>query len=319
MAVAQGYSDGTISIANGATTAVGIGTNFLQWVTPGYPLFLAGQVVPVLSVTDNTHFEIALPWPGTNQVNASYFILYLTTTQLDLSQWYINVRTLVATLAGATIMIQVPDTQSAPDNALGQNGWWAIKLFDDGGAWKFWKKKLGVWVFVGTPIGIQMRGFWSGATDGTADYLANDIVSRLGVLYYALLPNTNKPPESNPTYWRTLLAGGNRYDIAFDASDRPDSGEVFRRMVFTTPVQFIAGMTDSRANALTPATATAVLSIRKNNVEFGTLTFNAAANVGVFASAAGATFAAGDILTIVAPNPRDATLATLAITLTGYR
>lgn len=312
---AQGYSDGTISIAQNGTTVTGIGTNFLQWVTPGYPLFLAGQVVPVLSVTDNTHLEIALPWPGANQSNASYFILFLTTTQLDLSQWYINVRTLVATLAGATIMVQVPDDQTVPDNALGQNGWWAIKLSEDGSAWKFWKKKLGVWVFVGTPVGIQWRALWSGATA----YVANDIVSRLGVLYLALLPGTNKPPESNPTFWQTLLAGGNRYDIAFDASDRPDSGEVFRRMVFTVAVQFIAGMTDSRANALTPATATAVLSIRKNNVEFGTLTFNVGAAVGVFASAAGTTFAAGDILTIVAPSPRDATLATLAITLTGYR
>lgn len=315
VAIAQGYSDGTISIEQGATTVVGIGTNFLQWVTPGYPLFLDGKVVPVLSVTDNAHFEIALPWPGANQVNAAYFILFLTTTQLELSQWYINVRTLVATLAGATIMVQVPDDQDAPGNALGQNGWIAVKYNIDGSPWKWWRKINGVWVFLGTPIGVSWGALWNGATA----YLNNVIVSRLGVLYISILSGTNKPPESNPTYWQTLLQGGNRYDIAFDASDRPDSGEVFRRMVFTTAVQFVAGMTDSRANALTPATATAVLSIRKNNVEFATLTFNAGAIVGVFASANGTTFAAGDILTIVAPNPRDATLATLAITLTGYR
>ncbi len=82
-------------------------------------------------------------------------------------------------------------------------------------------------------------------------------------------------------------------------------------------------LSDSFANASTGATNTAVYSIRKNGVQFGTVTFagggQAGPQAGTFAAPADTTFAAGDILTMGAPTPRDPTLSTVGITLTAYR
>ena len=121
------------------------------------------------------------------------------------------------------------------------------------------------------------------------------------------------------TYWEEMAAGGDRYDIAAFATDQPASGKAIAEMIFTTAVAFDANLPQSQAKAGTPATAAAVFSLQQNGTQFGTLTFAVAATAGVFASASGASFNAGDVLTVVAPSPRDATLANLAFTLTGYR
>lgn len=103
---------------------------------------------------------------------------------------------------------------------------------------------------------------------------------------------------------------------------RPGAAEVVWQGVFDVAVSFPADFTSvnevSRAYAGVPATAPAVYSIRKNGVEFGTLSFAAGATTGVFSGTA-TDFAAGDRLTIVAPDPRDASLAQIAITLAGAR
>ncbi len=103
---------------------------------------------------------------------------------------------------------------------------------------------------------------------------------------------------------------------------RPGAAEIVWQCVFDVPVEFPTDFASvnatSRSRADTAATAAAVYSICKNGVEFGTLTFAPAATIGVFDSAATA-FAAGDRLTIIAPDPRDDTLAQIAITLAGTR
>jgi len=89
--------------------------------------------------------------------------------------------------------------------------------------------------------------------------------------------------------------------------------------VFPLGVTFRAGLTDSAAGAEVAATASAVFSITKNGTQFATLTFGAASAVGVYACAADTFFAANDVLRIIAPNPRDATLSGVAACLVGYR
>lgn len=63
----------------------------------------------------------------------------------------------------------------------------------------------------------------------------------------------------------------------------------------------------------------AAFSLRKNGVEFATMTFALGATVATFACAVDAVFAPNDVFTIFAPNPRDATLAGVAATIVGYR
>jgi hypothetical protein len=307
------YATGTASVANGATTVTLTG-GITTPLVPGDPFYSGNAVGLINSITDNTHFELALPWAGTTAVNAAFVVPYLGAQRYQSAYNGQKVRQLLTLLDGIGVIYYVPSTQSVPDPANGNDGDFALKIVP-GSAFTFFQKTAGVWVNLGQPVGIANQGFWS----STTAYKVNDIVSRLGVLYIATALSTNQAPEAAPTYWQTLLAGGNRYDLAFDASDRPDSGDTFRRFVFTASVQYNAGMAESRAIALVAATASAVFSIKKNGTQFATVTFAAGGTTGTFACATTTTFAPGDVLTLTAPNPRDATLATIAITMTGYR
>lgn len=308
------YNTGNISVANGDTTVTFAGGGLTTTLVAGDPLFAGSSCGMIDSITDSTHLELALPWAGATLTNAAYIVPYLSVQRYSSAYNGQKVRELIAYLDDKGIIYYVPSDQDEPDPAFGNDGDIALQI-TPGAAWVWWVKTAGVWVSQGSPIGIAWRSAWSSATA----YITNDIVSRLGRLYIALTNNTNFAPESNPTKWELLFEGGERYDLMFDASDRPDSGDRFRRAVFSTTVTFPAGLSDSVANCLTPAAASAVFSIRKNNVQFGTLTFSIGAYTGVFAAASDTTFVSGDVLEIIAPNPRDANLADIAITLTGFR
>lgn len=109
-----------------------------------------------------------------------------------------------------------------------------------------------------------------------------------------------------------------RYDVGFSDTDRPASGEVIP-LGYPRGVTFRAGMSDSQAGAEVAATASAVFSLKKNGTQFATLTFGAASATGVIACPADTAFAPGDKLSVVAPNPRDATLSGVVATFIGYR
>lgn len=124
--------------------------------------------------------------------------------------------------------------------------------------------------------------------------------------------------------WSALIPfrgprGGDVYDIAIWDNNRPASGEILYEFTFTRSVVFGAGLTTSRAKARVAATAEAVFSLQKNGVEFGTMTFAIGATTATFAAASDTTFDAGDVLTVVAPNPRDDTLSGVHGTLAGTR
>lgn len=109
-----------------------------------------------------------------------------------------------------------------------------------------------------------------------------------------------------------------RYDLIFDVPSRPASGSTLGKWVAPSPVTFKAGLTESAANADTAATASTVFSLKKNGTEFATVTFAASGTTATFVCAADTTFAAGDVLTMVAPT-RDNTLADIAFTVVGFR
>lgn len=112
--------------------------------------------------------------------------------------------------------------------------------------------------------------------------------------------------------------GGDRYEISNWDTDRPASGEELIAHIFTTDVTFPAGLTGSYARALVASTGAAAYSIRKNGVEIGTLTFTGS-TTGVFALASATDFEAGDRFSVVAPNPRNATLSGVSMTIVGTR
>ena len=109
---------------------------------------------------------------------------------------------------------------------------------------------------------------------------------------------------------------GDRYSVVFSAEGRPGTAEEFRTL-FADSVTFPEDLAGSVAVARVAATGEAVFSLRKNGAEFATITFDGA-DSGVFAGS-GVVFVAGDIMTIVAPDPRDDTLAGLLFNIAGNR
>ncbi|MDQ1610343.1 MAG: hypothetical protein QOG00_274 [Pyrinomonadaceae bacterium] len=95
----------------------------------------------------------------------------------------------------------------------------------------------------------------------------------------------------------------------------PGAAAVVMRYEAVNYFYFPAGMNSSRAKASTVATGSSVFSIKKNGVQFATMTFAVAGTVATFAATVATSFVPGDELTIVAPNPADATLANIGITL----
>ncbi len=91
------------------------------------------------------------------------------------------------------------------------------------------------------------------------------------------------------------------------------------KMRFSRTVRFSASLVGSQADLETAATAEMVVSLKQNGVAFGTITFSAEDTEGTFASETGASFEAGDVLTIVGPAEADTTAAGISWTLCGVR
>lgn len=141
--------------------------------------------------------------------------------------------------------------------------------------------------------------------------------------------NAGLVPQSNTTYPggtvqsalndilnRTSLGA---YDISFFASGLLENNEQAFRMVATRVFTIPVGVADSRARSRIAANASSVISLRKNGVVFGTVTFAATSTTGVFAAAGETIFNPGDVLSITAPALADTALRDLAITLTCRR
>jgi hypothetical protein len=78
-------------------------------------------------------------------------------------------------------------------------------------------------------------------------------------------------------------------------------------------------LTGSIFKAITAATASATFTLKKNGSSIGTIVFAASSGTGTITFSAAVTFAAGDVITIEAPTPQDATLSDLSFNFLGNR
>jgi hypothetical protein len=99
----------------------------------------------------------------------------------------------------------------------------------------------------------------------------------------------------------------------------PSEDEELFRYTFTDTVEYPADLGVTQANARTAATAETVFSIQKDDVEFATITFEAASDVGTMGTSDATTFIAGETLSVVAPSSVDSTLAYISMTLAANR
>ena len=115
-----------------------------------------------------------------------------------------------------------------------------------------------------------------------------------------------------------LLAAYLIYDFAAFNHDPPGDGSVLARWACARTVAFPANLAGSSVSAGTAATAETVLTLKKNGVDAGTLTFAAAGTVPTIA-VTNFSVVPGDILTVENQATADATLALVSMTISGQR
>lgn len=67
-----GYSTGTVAVTEGDETVVGTGTAWIANLDPGMVLNVGGRLLAVKAVTDDTHLELYVPWPGATDGSEAY-------------------------------------------------------------------------------------------------------------------------------------------------------------------------------------------------------------------------------------------------------
>lgn len=114
--------------------------------------------------------------------------------------------------------------------------------------------------------------------------------------------------------------GTQPYDIPMSVEGQALGDEAILRLVFTRNVSLAADFAGAYGAAGTPGGTDTILSVKKNGVEIGTITFAGASAVATFTTVGGVgqAFAPGDVMTVVAPTVMT-TLANFAITLAGTR
>lgn len=305
------YQTGTVSVPEHGTVVSGSGTIWSGLnVVAGDLISIDGEPATIIIDVAGVA-ELAIPeWRGEAKSDVSYVIYQVSSLRFSDVQIALDLKKQVQALNTEGFYVFVPPSATEPDPSLGDDGQYARQPQTG----KEWHKEGGVWIFDGIFRATSTKGAW----DPETEYKPGDIVSRGGRLWICVQMSTDDPPESSPDYWQLYLAGGDRYDLASFDTDRPGTGELLVK-IYPLGVTFPVGLAESQAGAEVEAEAEAVFSITKNGIEFATLTFATGSAIGVFACASDTSFGDGDVLRVIAPIPRDATLSGVAATLVGYR
>lgn len=208
---------------------------------------------------------------------------------------------------------------------------WRVYVQDEGVYYTFWGASIG-WAEVGidfVDLDDTPSSYASGdgsklvAVKGTEDGL--EFVSKPDTL----LELTDAPSSYSGQGNKTVRVNTGETavefdDIAYEASEffngLPTAGVVLLRLVVTQGVNFPDDLSGSRGMCDTgPDDSAGVdFAIKRNGSQFGTMSFASAATTATFlTSGSDETFSAGDVLTVEAPNPQDASFADGAFTLKG--
>jgi len=104
------------------------------------------------------------------------------------------------------------------------------------------------------------------------------------------------------------------YDIVFQMEAAPTASEIIGRFGAVRGYSLPTNCSGAYAEADNAATAESVFLLKKNGVQFGTMTWAAAGTVATIASTA-TSFAIGDLLTWVGPGTPDDTLSGVGVTI----
>lgn len=109
------------------------------------------------------------------------------------------------------------------------------------------------------------------------------------------------------------------YDIGGTLNGKPPESAVLLRYPMPRAVRFKTGLSGSQGVAGEATTNAATFSIQKNGSNFALMSFAIGANTATFTCTEDTDFAAGDVLTVIAPTLPDDTLADIGFSLSGIR
>lgn len=111
------------------------------------------------------------------------------------------------------------------------------------------------------------------------------------------------------------VPGTGVYDVTWSWYNKPGAGEKLVNFVPNVDLELPANLAGSVFRSDVAATSSAVFKIQKNGTDVATVTFAAAATTGTLSTQAAVSFAASDLVTVVAPASQDATLEGVGFTL----
>jgi hypothetical protein len=108
------------------------------------------------------------------------------------------------------------------------------------------------------------------------------------------------------------------YDVSFYLAGKPGAGAIVFKYVFPRVVSFEDQFAGAKGDCDVNPASTAVYDMHKNGVSIGSISIGTG-GVFTFSSDSGGSpsFAADDVLTVIAPNPQDAALEGVGVTLAG--
>lgn len=117
------------------------------------------------------------------------------------------------------------------------------------------------------------------------------------------------------------VAGTNPFDVHAFYPGVPGASAKITRVPFARAVTFPANFAGSYFTASVNATSTTVFDVQKNGSTIGSISIAAGGTVATFTTTGGTSksFAAGDVMQILAPASPDATLADAGFALAGTR
>ena len=253
MALPTTYSVGTISVVNGSTACVGVGTAWAGKVFAGDFVFLPSQpLVPAVRVAADATDEaivLAWSWPGSDAADAAYEV-HITPDATRVQERTRRVLALLGSIAntglGVDAIGEFADRTAFDGSAAGfaflstdgdgdtiTDPVVFIKATATSGDWSDPIEFRG-------PTGPQglpgIIGVWRGAYSGATAYVTNDIVRDGGSAWIALGATTGNAPPALPTTsntWWDLVPGtgtvssvnGTDGDVVLSSDEISDVGK----------------------------------------------------------------------------------------------
>lgn len=205
------YSTGTVSIAAGATTIVGAGSNWAGVnAASGDSIVVAGNTVMVQDVTDVTHLVIDA-WPYTAvAAGTTYSLKKNSPLRFAGAQAMVDVSTLVGALNTDGFYVFVPSTATVPDPSYGNDGQYAFQASTG----KLWQKSGGTWNFIGNYKALGTPAPY----DNAHSYNLQDVATSAGSSYvWTNSTSGSGHPPPNVTYWALLASIGSTGATALTA------------------------------------------------------------------------------------------------------